>query len=273
MEINRLKCTQCGLCEEICIRKNIKIVDFLIGDYCFHCYHCMAICPKGAITDNGEISKPMQNFNIKPIDFENLILNKRSNRMFSKKEVSKKDLQKIAEFLRFSPTGTNTQKLHMTVIGSKNKVQELSKLAIKSFIFKKRLLFIFLPLIIMLFGFKRSFRILKLGKFLEQYKNGEDILTYNAPGIFIFHCPKTASTPEQDGVIASTIATLYAETLGFATCFNGILVQGINLSPKIKRHLDIPRKHKVYSTFLLGYPKYKFSRTVLRKKANYNIIS
>lgn len=273
MEINKSKCNQCALCEIICIRKNIDIKNYTFGENCFNCCHCMAICPKRAITDNGEISKAVNDFNIKPDDFENLIYNKRSCRIYSEKTVSKKDLEKIAEVMRFSPTGTNSQMLHMTIIGTREKLKELSDLIMKSFRFKQKLLLFFLPFLFLLIGFKRTVRILKMRKFIDRYFEGEDILSYNAPSLFIFHCPKTASTAEQDGVIASTIGTLYAESLGFASCFNGFIVYGINLSGKIKKRLSIPKKHKIYSTFLLGYPKYKFSSTVLREKAKYEIIS
>jgi ferredoxin len=273
MEINKKKCNGCLLCEKVCIRENIDVENFSFGDNCFHCYHCMAICPKGAITDKGKLGNVMKDFKIKPADIENFILNKRSNRVYSEKEVSKKDLEKIAEILRFVPTGTNSQKLFMTILGTKAKMKELSDMIMKSFKFKMNLLFFFLPFLILMIGYKRTMRIFRMRKFVDRYFEGKDILSYNAPSLFIFHCPKTASTPEQDGVIASTIGTLYAETLGLATCFNGFIVYGINFSRKIKRHLKIPKNHKIYSTFLLGYPKYKFSRTVLREKAKYKIFA
>jgi nitroreductase/NAD-dependent dihydropyrimidine dehydrogenase PreA subunit len=273
MEIDKSRCIQCNLCEKVCIRKNIDVKKYAFGDNCFQCYHCMAICPKAAIFDNGEISNEIKEHNIKPDDFENLIYNKRSYRFYSEKEVSKKDLEKIAGVLRFSPTGTNNQKLHMTIIGSREKMKELSDMIMKSFRSKQKLLILFIPFLLFIIGLKSTKRILRMLGFIDRYFEGEDILSYNAPSLFIFHCPKTASTPEQDGVIASTIGTLYAESLGFASCFNGFMVYGINFNRKIKKHLNIPKKHKVYSTFLLGYPKYKFSRGVLREKAKYDVIS
>ena len=124
MEINKTKCNSCGMCETVCVRRNINIENYTIGDECFGCYHCMAICPNGAISDKGKISPVIKNSNINSADFENLILNKRSNRTYTDQEIQKKELEKIAELLRFSPTGTNTQKLFLTILGSRKKVKE-----------------------------------------------------------------------------------------------------------------------------------------------------
>jgi len=272
MKINKRKCISCGLCEAVCIRENIDVKNYSFGDDCFFCYHCMAVCPKGAISDDEKISPEIKPYKIKPENFENLIYNKRSCRNYKDKEIPLKELKKIAEFLRFSPTGTNTQKLHITILGSKKKVKELSGMIMRSFRFKQKLLLLLFPFIILAVGYKKIRIALKMKKFMDKFFSGDDILSYNAPALFIFHQTKESSTPEQDGVIASTIGTLYAETLGFASCFNGFMVYGINFSGRIKKMLGIPKKHKVYSAFLLGYPKYKFSRRVLRDEAKYKIL-
>jgi hypothetical protein len=272
MEINKKKCVQCGLCVKVCVRKNIDEKEYSFGNDCFFCYHCMAVCPKGAISDDGKISPEMKPFSIKPENFENLIYNKRSCRNYTKKEISKRDIEKIASFFKYSPTGTNSQKLQITVLATRKRVKEIADMAMKLFKTINTFALILFPFIVIAAGYKKAKMLTHLGGFIERYFSGEDILTYNAPALFIFHSSKAASTPEQDGVIAGTIGTLYTETLGFASCFNGFLVRAINTSGKMKKHLGIPKRNKVYSVFTLGYPQYKYSRRVLRDNMKMKII-
>ncbi|WP_407462761.1 ATP-binding protein, partial [Methanobrevibacter sp.] len=54
LDINTETCTGCKLCETVCIRDNIEIIDKKAvevdnGD-CFDCGHCLAICPTGSIS-------------------------------------------------------------------------------------------------------------------------------------------------------------------------------------------------------------------------------
>jgi hypothetical protein len=44
------------------------------------------------------------------------------------------------------------------------------------------------------------------------------------------------------------------------------------LNSKFKKMCKIPKNHRIYSTFLIGYPKYSFKREVLREKSKINIL-
>lgn len=52
VKIDREKCIGCGLCADDCIALNIKIQDKkaqILTD-CLQCGHCVAVCPKGAVS-------------------------------------------------------------------------------------------------------------------------------------------------------------------------------------------------------------------------------
>ena len=52
-------CTQCGACRDDCIARIIQLEGanpfILLEDEakCYHCLHCLAICPTGALSIDG----------------------------------------------------------------------------------------------------------------------------------------------------------------------------------------------------------------------------
>jgi ferredoxin len=274
LNINKNKCTNCGLCVKSCITNSINIDDHTINEEtCFGCFHCLAVCPGKAISYDGRITENLSKINIKEKDFNNMIYSRRTIRNFKDKEVSYEIINKFINLLKYSPTGTNSQKVHITVVNSKQKVKTVSDMVMRHFTFMSNLFmnFIFFPFLVLLLGYKRTRSLNKLKKRLKEYWDGKNILSYDAPCLFIFHSPKS-STPDMDCNIASTIGVFYAEVLGLSTCINGFFVYGINSNKRIKKYLGIPKNHKVYSTFLLGYAKYKYRRRVLREDIKVNII-
>ena len=58
---------------------------------------------------------------------------------------------------------------------------------------------------------------------------------------------------------------LTAMTLGLGTCYIGLLEAAANGSSSIRKVLNLPEAHRVFSVLILGYPVYEFQRTVDRK--------
>jgi nitroreductase/NAD-dependent dihydropyrimidine dehydrogenase PreA subunit len=276
IEIDKEKCTNCLVCEKICVTHSMHPSENLINHKtCILCSQCQAICPEKAITHNRRLGTDF-NKALSSEDFENIVIHRRSHRHFMQKKVPESVINQLIDLIHYAPTGTNSQKVHITVLASPKKIKRVSDALCRTavVIFK----FIFSPFLvpfIFLFLGKKKFSLLKHVKneYLAKYQNGEDILTYHAPALFIFHAPtKEAPTAEQDCSIWAATGVYYAETLGLGTCFNGYLVYGLNFLKQLKRKLNIPADHKVYTTFLLGYPKYRFKRNVVRQKPNISII-
>ena len=272
--LDKEKCIKCGKCIQICGVKAID-QDFIIDeDKCNCCLHCMAICPHNVISYDGKKGIEFNTSGISPGEFENLVHKRRSIRKYKDIPVPDGMINKISELLAYAPTGTNTQKVYITIVMTRERLNILSDKMMR--FFKKSTAFLLNPLFHPLWsiavGNKNAKKIYGFKRFVNKYFEGENILTYNAPCIFIFHAPVDSSTPDQDCNIWSTIGSLYAETLGLGTCFNGFVVLGLNMSKKLKSSLDIPKKHKVYSTFLVGFPDIKFLRGVVREETKVNII-
>ena len=98
LDINTETCTGCKLCETVCIRDNIQIIDKKAveidnGD-CFDCGHCLAICPTGSISLKAyeDQKDRVEEYNPReiPINSEDLLQflkQRRSIRWFKKKKV------------------------------------------------------------------------------------------------------------------------------------------------------------------------------------------
>lgn len=277
MEINKEKCNICGLCVKDCMSGHIDPANYRIDmDKCIECGHCMAICPNGAITDKGLLSDNMPEQTIDEQDFRYLIYSKRSCRNYRDNDIDKKTLTTMTELLRYSPTGTNSQQVFITVLDSRQKVKDFAD---RVMIFYRRLFavlvqYVLVPILVLIFGIRRTKQLFKLKRHFSRYFDEQkDILTHYAPMLILFHCPKKmASTPAADCHIAATTATLHGTTLGLGSCFIGFIVYACNLSRRVKKYIKIPSSHKVYSAVIMGYPSVTYKRGVNRQAAKVTII-
>lgn len=71
------KCNQCGICEEVCPRKNIERVNEKIiwHKNCEHCLACLHWCPQGAV-QNGDKSQNCRRYHHPDISVEEIMAEK-----------------------------------------------------------------------------------------------------------------------------------------------------------------------------------------------------
>ena len=64
IKIDRERCIGCGMCKKDCAAHNIEMrngMPYVITDDCIQCGHCVAVCPKEAISIGGyEEALPVQ---------------------------------------------------------------------------------------------------------------------------------------------------------------------------------------------------------------------
>ena len=95
---------------------------------------------------------------------------------------------------------------------------------------------------------------------------GYDPIFYNAPAIVVFHSAAGGPSPKDDCLIASTIMGLTARTMGLETTYIGFLETSSKTSEPVIKELDLPQGHEVFSVLIMGYPKFKYVRTVDRRQ-------
>jgi nitroreductase/NAD-dependent dihydropyrimidine dehydrogenase PreA subunit len=275
VKISEDNCLKCKKCESICPVAGVDIENNVISENCIECYHCGAICSQKAIGEKNTLGKTSQN-NIQPYDFELLMEQRRSHRIFSTQEVSPELLTEFVNHMRFSPTASNLQSLKFTIVTNKKKLNEINDLTIltlkKAFNSLNR---ISKSLIWLLKG-KKALNAMEQSKrkFTQKAELRKDMICYNAPALIVIHSESNpVGMPCHDASIWTGMATLYAELLNLSTCINGYIVNATKRNGKIKEALHIPKNHEIYSTILIGYPKMKFENRVQRKMPEINIIA
>ena len=132
---NHDKCTLCGLCMSSCLaiqERNGKMI-MAKPELCLRCGHCAAVCPTNAVvgpameekklTDKARAAAPSE------ASLQFLLRSRRSIRRYKKKPISQKDMDKLLEAARYTPTGLNHQNFRYLVITNPDKIEELRKMA------------------------------------------------------------------------------------------------------------------------------------------------
>jgi nitroreductase/NAD-dependent dihydropyrimidine dehydrogenase PreA subunit len=250
-------CNKDGICSDVCPRKLIMMKEGLpvpidgIENYCIRCGHCLAVCPKGAISVYG--SKPANGLEMDKIQrathgqLDHLMKSRRSIRVYKQKPVERRIIQKIMDTCRYSPTGSNAQQVDWIIATDKDKIKNLAQLTIdwmKKAVAAKHPLSTKLP----------------MSSSIDSWERGEDPIFRGAPLVLMSHSPELGSLPLESCVIAMTYFDLVAASLGLGACWIGLFMVAASEHPPIRRALGIPTGHRLYGTMIVGYPKYKYHR-------------
>lgn len=266
--VDKDKCIGCGLCVKDCFVRDIEIQDgkaHIKNKTCMKCGHCIAICPKYAVStdeysmdDVKEYNK--DDFNIDADKLLNFIKFRRTIRQFKNKDVENKKLTKIIEAGRFTQTGGNLQNVSYIVV--KDNINELKELVIETlknmgeYVLKN--------------STPENKQIEKYAKmWLRMYKaykedpEKNDMLFFNAPAVVL-----VVSDSDVNGALASSNMELMTNALDLGTFFSGFLVRAAQSNKHINDYLGIEEGKKIVTCMVIGYPDTKYSRTVPRKDAD-----
>ena len=265
------KCTRCLKCVKDCPARAITIETGEIAETCIHCGHCVAICPEMAVNpDFGDIF-PLQQHTVAPENFRNLTAGIRTCRSYQAKDIPDEVLLELVENLKHYPSASNARPIQITIVRSGEKVKLLNDLTAESLI--RMFSFITSPVIslfLKIFAPSLNVKGLKRYKntFIEQKKTNNSLICHHAPAVLLFHgaVSKTGML-EADANIWATYTSIYANTMGLGTCFNGFIVKAMGKNSKQNSKFDIPANHQVYASLLVGYPKVKYKNEASRKSA------
>ena len=266
MNVDTSKCIGCTLCMQDCIVSDIEMLDgkaHIKNESCMECGHCIAICPKEAVSDSDYDMSKIQEYNKDSFDIDsdrllNFIKFRRSTRLFQNKDVEEEKLEKIIEAGRFTQTGSNLQNVSYVVV--KDKIQELRKIVLETL---KSLGENLLNKETTPKNIKRyCYMWIKMyNDFLED-PNGEDKLFFKAPALIIVKSESTVNAS-----LAASNMELMTNALGLGTYFSGFLQRASEANPKINEFLGLKENESLVNCMVIGYPKVKYKRTVPRKEA------
>lgn len=266
--IDQNRCDACGLCVADCPRNIIKLdpglskIPFIPADkeeLCFDCQHCMAICPREALSIGGhklDDCLPIPGHLPDTRAMETLIKGKRSVRQFMQEDLEQSTIEHLLEVASHAPTGVNVQQVHFHVIKERRIMDQFRSHCMEAL--SQAIERGALPE-------KRSY----FADFVRLWEEkGIDSLFRGAPHLVVTSSPAKLPTPETDGIIALATFELYAATAGVGTLWDGLALWAIrDIAPELRRSLGIPEEHVIGYVMAFGKPAVKYQRTVQRDKA------
>lgn len=245
--IDHEKCIGCGNCVNDCVASCLKLENgkAVAGKSgCIGCGHCYAICPVNAVTipgmetENGPLTALSE---IDPQQLLQAMKSRRSIRRFKPERIEPEKVQMILDAGRFCPTGSNSQDVSFTILGSKQ--DEIEKICVD--LARK--------------GINVAGKVIELAKNMEV---DDRFFFKGAPLVIV-----VSGRSKVNAALASSYMELIAGTLGLGVLYSGFFVAASSLSGKVKKLLNLPAGQKVITCMVIGYPDVKYHRIPGRKAA------
>lgn len=261
-EVDASRCVRCGACVRDCFFGALKAAEDGLPtlknpDRCMRCQHCLAICPKAAVTFDGkdpsrsvvraEAALPSAEA------VENWIRTRRSTRRYLSRDVEREKLDRILKALANAPTGCNARGLTFTCYASSTAMAAFKARFIKAIEAHRD-------------GTKLLPRWLAVPA-IRMRKGGEDIFFRNAPGLLIVSSDETnpaVTTPTEDVAAACADFEILAQAHGLGTCWCGFLRLVQREVPELLEKTSGIRRTTPFYAMLFGYPAVSYPRGVQR---------
>jgi nitroreductase/NAD-dependent dihydropyrimidine dehydrogenase PreA subunit len=249
-------------CVKDCPSNAIDIEKGTINASCIHCGHCVAICPESTVFPDMDPVKKLNSLKVSPIEFQDLSASIRTCRSYQNKEVDDSTLNLLIENMKHYPSASNARPIEITAVKTQELIQKLNDRTAETLI--KTIKVITSPLLMpILKALAPKMNVSRLNNYKKQYivRNTPEssLVCHHAPMVMLFHAPvKKYGMAAADAYIWSTYTSIYANTLGLGTCFNGFITNGMERSKAMRSEFSIPSGHRVYAALLLGYPKVKY---------------
>ncbi|PKL45691.1 MAG: hypothetical protein CVV41_01435 [Candidatus Riflebacteria bacterium HGW-Riflebacteria-1] len=263
--IDPTKCVACGLCASICPARSIikqegkKPPEFAKDGRCIRCGHCVSACPTGAL---GHIEMTPENF--KTIDatwtpemIETFLLSKRSVRHFTDKPVARETLEKLLDVAAHAPSDANQQDRSFMVLTDRSLIEGYEAAVIDYYRKTQDEL--------LASGVDPMFwKLLYIRPLLARYEAGDHPIFRGASSLVCAYARKDNYFGWYNCAIAMDYLMLMAHSMGIESC-----IIGFSFNPAETGHkfLGLSDEHQLHSVVALGYPKYRFRRTVQRRPA------
>ena len=279
--IDSTKCTQCGLCFEVCPNYVLALsedqeIQVKYPGQCCVCGHCVAICPENALIHQeipAEKFEDLPIIKISPESMRILLLSRRSIRAFKEKSVPKELIEQLIEVGIHAGTSSNGQTENLVVIQDRKLLSELEKMVIE-----------------VLWNKGMKYLGSEIGQKLAKTKLGNEMLRQvipyhhiirnrrqnnelagmvfrNAPVVMVIHGLRTNFMAHANCSIAVRNMEIMAKTMGLGTCWAGFLSVAAHLAKrKIETYLEIPDDHSIYGAMMVGYPKFEYRKIIPRRE-------
>lgn len=262
-QVDKKKCIGCGLCEKVCPGGILHLngqwkcemdeIDSFGWNGCWKCEHCLAVCPKGAISIFGKLPQdslaPVKPETAAPI-LDALIMNRHSCRRFLKKDVAPEIINGMLQALGNAPNGGNKQQAEFTLIDDREQMDAFRRLAYTEM---DRLA----GEDVYPVGFdKPSYKDMKRWEKTVR----PEMLFCDAPYLMIPHAPLGKGEPVEDVNIAAAYFELLCASRGLGCVMMTFPKDALKNMPEIRTLLQIPEEHYVGVMLGFGWPEIRYAR-------------
>ena len=278
--IDAAKCTKCGACVEECPRYVLALSEdnsprVRYEEQCCMCGHCVAVCPKGALVHSDmpfQLFKVLPKLSVSAEVIENLLLSRRSIRVFKERPVPREDLEKLIAAGTNAGTASNGETEGFIIIQDKKVISDLETLVLET---------LWRSLKYLRYRAGRTFVKATMGaEMLEQAttyyrtfgnKKRDGGLTgaifRSAPAVIVTHgLRKSIPLAITNSALATRNMEIMALTTGLGTCWAGFLVTAAHRDKEIARFLGLPANRNVYAGLMVGFPKREYKKAIPRKE-------
>ena len=288
IRISTLLCNGCGRCVSVCKDFSLQLLNGKVTTTdnpffgCIGCGHCMTICQTGAIEIFGRTCSPADLFTLPAKEQRaqygevfNLLRSRRSIREFTNQPVSQELIDKIMDVALTAPMGLPPSDVNVLILDSKEKVRAFSR-DFCEYLEKMRWIVSnwFLTLMKPVWGKSNDALFRQFVKplfsiYIENMKNGQDMVIYDAPLAIYFYGSPYADPA--DPVIAANYAMIAGESLGLGTCMLGgvhPLIQNGKKAKKFRYNHGIKYPSREGIIVIFGHPKVKYTKGIKRTFAS-----
>lgn len=262
-EVNKETCNKDGICAAVCPAGIIRMRKgqcprgiAKAEEICIRCGHCVAVCPTGSLSHRDmpvEKCPPIQKeLELSMAQCEQFLRARRSIRTYKEESVPKAELLKLVELARYAPTGLNSQTVEWLVLGSRDELKRLGEIVVE---------------------WMRQMRDNGSESELSDYfdkvirgcEMGNDVIFRGAPALIVTHGAKADRMAVTSSTIALSHLELAATGMGLGCCWAGYFINSTSFGPMIEA-LSLEEGHKCTGAMMVGYPKFKYHRLVMRKE-------
>lgn len=264
-QADRSKCVGCGRCTKVCpggllyLDENKKAAIRAHTEYgwngCWCCYHCLAVCPVGAVSVLGYCPKDcaaLPDFEKTSFTVDSLMVNRHSCRRYLDINVPGAIIREMLDLLTCAPNGGNKQQVEFTLIDDTEQMKRFRHLA-----------------------YSKMETLAKQGIYPEGFDKGSyedmkrwettvrpDMLFCGAPHLLIPHAPLGSGTPVQDVIIAAAYFEILCASRGLGAVMLTFPLDALKHMPEVWSLLEIPEDHYVGLMIGFGFPAIPYARGV-----------
>jgi len=277
-------CKGDGICVDICPENVLEILDGKAATVesragtCIVCGQCVAVCPTEALQMPQLPANDFEDLARLPFgydEFFDFLKRRRSVRVFKDRPVERDLTEKILAAAATAPMGMPPHSTEVVVIDRREELDLLLKELVKDYTSMVRAF----PnpvgrAMIRLASGAENYRMLKdyiveLARYANEayHRDGTDRYMYRAPMLMLFHGSRWAMSYEENAHLVCHHAMLAAVSLGLGTTIIGLIPPIVDRSKVLRERYGIPKENKVMTSLILGYPKYKYKKSIRRDLA------